>query len=143
MNEKLNKLKKRTSISLPDINSYCDLKDANLLNKSATSTPHKNLLIKQISTPKNNISIILEEKENPNYMLNSDKLLSNMNKSKEAKKLKNVEYKSASIQCNKAEEDMVFADSVEGTSYWRLIAHKRHAAFLASNKENTQVILFG
>jgi len=137
VNEKLTKLKKRTSISLPDINSYCDIKDANSLNKSATSTPNKAALVKQISASKSNISVIFEEKENPNHInLNMDKLASAEAAVNVKKPSKTADCREVSIQCNKAEEDMVFADSVSGTDYWRLIAHKRFKALVESKSEN-------
>jgi hypothetical protein len=139
VNEKLTKLKKRTSISLPDINSYCDIKDANSLNKSATSTPNKTAFVKQISVSKSNISVIFEEKENPNHILNMEKQASVEAVTNVRPKTKVVEYKEMSIQCNKGEEDMVFADSVCGTDYWRLIAHKRSKALVESKMENKLV----
>ena len=53
--------------------------------------------------------------------------------------IKKKEFKEIAIQCNKSEEDMLFGDSVEGTNYWKLIAHKRLKALLESNKENSEV----
>jgi len=142
-NQKLSKLKRRTSISLPDINIMSSFGDSNNLNKSATSTPNKRAQ-RQLTSSKSNISIIHEEKENPNYVKNkatkmkkietkiSSKLAAN-------KALKDTEIKSKeiSVQCNKTEEDMVFGDSVNGTDYWRLIAHKRSRALDDTQKENS------
>lgn len=134
-NEK-NSLKRRTSISLPDICSFVNSKDASNLNKSATSTPHK-LKMNTATTPvkfsKTNISIIIEEKENPNYYLSSTTL----NEKQELVEKK--ETKEIAIQCNKSDEDLVFCDSVEGTSYWKLIALKRVKALIETREENAQV----
>lgn len=129
-----NSLKRRTSISLPDICSYVNSKDASNMNKSATSTPHK-VKISSSVTPikfsKTNISIIVEEKENPNYCMTSSNEITET--------IKKKEFKEIAIQCNKSEEDMLFGDSVEGTNYWKLIAHKRLKALLESNKENSEL----
>lgn len=132
-----NNLKRRTSISLPDICSYANAKDANNLNKSATSTPHKvkvNTTTTPIKFSKTNISIIIEEKENPNYCFaHSVVEKSELNNKKETREI--------AIQCNKSEEDMLFSDSVEDTNYWKLIALKRVKALLESKEENSQVRL--
>jgi hypothetical protein len=66
-NEKLNKLKKRNSISLPDINLLLNFNNSDSLNKSTASAP-SNKTTKKISSSKSNISIIYEDKENPNLM---------------------------------------------------------------------------
>ncbi len=120
---------------MPDICSYANSKDASNLNKSATSTPHK-VKISSAVTPikfsKTNISIIVEEKENPNYCMTSG--------IENTESIKKKEFKEIAIQCNKSEEDMLFSDSVEGTNYWKLIALKRVKALLESNKENAEVI---
>lgn len=130
-----NSLKRRTSISLPDICAYANSKDASNLNKSATSTPHK-IKISSAVTPikfaKTNISIIVEEKENPNYCMTSSV-------EKLEPSIKKKEFNEIGIQCNKSDEDMLFGDSVEGTNYWKLIALKRVNALLESKKENADL----
>lgn len=142
--DKLNKLKKRNSISLPDITIFGNFNDEDSLNKSATSTPCRKTM-KKISASKSNISIIYEDKENPNLVKAKLEKMKNMEskinrKLAMSKALKEeiikVEQKEMSIQCNKAEEDMIFGDSVKGTDYWRLIAHKRLSALAETKKEN-------
>jgi len=154
-NDRLTKLKKRNSISLPDINlllsssNTCSRSDMPP-NSSATSTPNNKSVNpkpqhKKMSSSKSNISIIFEnEKENPNYM--KAKLRNMENKiNKKALTVKQAlnETKNKtheiSIQCNKNEEDMVFSDSVKGTDYWRLIAHKRLDALNQTKIENVQL----
>lgn len=144
-NQKLSKLKRRTSISLPDINVMSNFGDSNSLNKSATSTPNKKAQ-RQLTSSKSNISIIVEEKENPNYVKSKltkmkkieAKICSKLSANK-ALKESEIKSKEISIQCNKVEEDMVFGDSVNGTDYWRLIAHKRCKALDDTHKENSMV----
>lgn len=146
-NDKLSKLKKRNSISLPDITLFANFNEEDSLNKSATSTPSRKN-IKKISASKSNISIIYEDKENPNLMKAKLEKMKSM-ESKISKKLainkaltqeiKAIEQKEMSIQCNKAEEDMVFGDSVKGTDYWRLIAHKRLNALDETREENVKL----
>ena len=155
-------LKKRASISLPDICSTTSM--ANSVNKSATSTPHKNKstsnrsnvngIAHLLKTKKSNISIIVEEKENPNVVLSlsSEKLALlqqkqqqkedlKVNKEQQLKKVreKPKEYVEISVQCNRDVEDMLLSDSVEGTAYWKLQAHRRFKAVLETELENKQV----
>lgn len=155
-------LKKRTSISLPDICSQALNSNAfnNSFNRSEASTPNKISSFKT-NTPalklnkRNNISVILEEKENPNlaFGIHLDKNLKNsINKlEKQAssdeclvstKKEKNVEFKEAGIQCNKDQEDMLFSESVDNTPFWKLMAHKRLKCLLETEFENAEVIIF-
>jgi len=146
-NEKLSKLKKRNSISLPDINLISSFNDENQLNKSATSTPNRKGM-RKLAASKSNISIIMEEKENPNFMKAKFEKMKSI-EAKIAKKLAatktltkqvaSVETKEMSIQCSKAEEDMLFGESVEGTGYWRLIAIKRFNAIGETKKENAEL----
>jgi hypothetical protein len=148
-NEKLNKLKKRNSISLPDINLMMNnLSDCDSLNRSATSTPCKGMKNSQTSKSKGNISVILEEKENPSYMRAKLEKMKSMEMKighkliatkAIAKKIAKPESREVSIQCNKSEEDMLFGDSVKGTDYWRLIAHKRFNAMLDTKAQNKEL----
>lgn len=155
-------LKKRASISLPDICSTTSM--PNSANKSATSTPHKKKLTTSkssangiahlLKTKKSNISIIVEEKENPNVVLSlsSEKLAllqqqqqqhkENLKvaKEKSLKKAKeSKEFVAISVQCNRDVEDMLLSESVEGTVYWKLQAHRRFKAVLETELENKQV----
>ena len=43
------------------------------------------------------------------------------------------------VQCNKADEDMLLADNVDDTVYWKLFARKRYAAIVETERENGQV----
>lgn len=149
-NEKLNKLKKRNSISLPDINLMMNnLSESDSLNRSATSTPNKGIMKKShASKSKSNISVILEEKENPSNMRAKLEKMKSMEMrighkliatKAMAKKAAAIEGKEVAIQCNKSEEDMVFGDSVKGTDYWRLIAHKRFNAFVDTKAQNQEL----
>ena len=145
-NEKLNKLKKRNSISRPDINLLLNFNNSDSLNKSTASAP-SNKTTKKISSSKSNISIIYEDKENPNLMkAKLEKMKSMENKigrklavNKALREAIKVQHTEAAVQCNKAGEDMVFGDSVKGTGYWRLIAYKRHNALIETQKENKMV----
>ncbi len=148
-NERLSKLKKRNSISLPDINLLINsnLAETDSLNRSATSTPnHKGL--KKSYASKSNISVIMEEKENPNYMRARLEKMKKMevkigNKLSTtkaiAKEIAKIEMTDMAVQCNKSEEDMLFGDSVKGTDYWRLIAHKRFNALVDTKNQNKLV----
>lgn len=122
-------MKTRTSISLPDISSK------SLVMKSAiTSTPyngqktHKSPLK---SNARKNISVILEEKENPGAVSVGAKQASNRSKTPRCKH--------ASLQCNLVDELMVTADDVDMTPYWKLMAHKRLAALVEAEQETIQV----
>lgn len=142
-NEKLNKLKKRNSISLPDINLL--LNGETLSSKSSTATTPTTKPMKKMTASKSNISVIYEDKENPKLMKAKLEKMKNM-ESKIGRKLavnkalreavQAVQTTEMSVQCNKAEEDMVFGDSVRGTDYWRLIAYKRNDALVETQKEN-------
>lgn len=141
-NEKLNKLKKRNSISLPDINLL--LNGESLSGKSSTRTPTSKPM-KKMTASKSNISVIYEDKENPKLMRAKLDKMKNM-ENKIGRKLavnkalreavQAVQTSEMSVQCNKAEEDMVFGDSVRGTDYWRLIAYKRNDALVETQAEN-------
>lgn len=152
--EKCSYFKKRTSISLPDICSMAQQQLNQSVNRSITSTPNK---FKQVSTSSLNtpsklsaagssrnkdFSIIIEEKENPSVLFNlSEKLNEIKTKSKspqneEREKLPPVECREVEIQCNKMEEDMLTGESVENTSYWKLLAYKRYKSVLEASKEN-------
>jgi len=157
-------LKKRASISLPDICSTTSM--PNSANKSATSTPHKNKLTTSksnangiaqlLKTKKSNISIIVEEKENPNVVLSlsSEKLALLHQKQQQKESLKELkekplkkakdpkEFAEISVQCNRDAEDMLLSESVEGTVYWKLQAHRRFKAVLETELENKQVNIF-
>jgi len=154
-------LKKRASISLPDICSTASM--PNPANKSATSTPHKNKLTSSksnvngiaqlLKTKKSNISIIVEEKENPNVVLSlsSEKLAllqqqqqnkANLKGAKEKQSKKVKEFVEISVQCNRDVEDMLMSESVEGTVYWKLQTHRRFKAVLETELENKQVNFF-
>lgn len=155
-NDRLTKLKKRHSHSLPDINLLLSSRsDMQLQSNSSsnTSTPNnksaqnpKQQQKKMLSTSKSNISIVFEdEKENPSYITKA-KLRNMENKiSKKVLTVKGLEKQKAktthemNIQCNKSEEDMVFNDCVNGTDYWRLIAHKRMDALDKTKIENMQL----
>jgi hypothetical protein len=159
---KSNYLKKRTSISLPDICSQALNSNSfnSSFNRSEASTPNK-LSSYKTTTPslkvnkKNNISVILEEKENPNlaFGIHLDKNLKNsINKHEKQtssdeclvgiKKEKIIAFKETSIQCNKDQEDMLFSESVDNTSYWKLMAHKRLKCMLQTELENSEAIVF-
>jgi hypothetical protein len=147
--------KKRNSISLPDI--CATLQQQQQLEqsiKSITSTPSKLRTSSTVNTPssksninrvRNNISIIIEEKENPNSIL-----VSNLNEksAKLQQKLKSIavqypklktECTEIEIQCNKGEEDMLMSETVENTPYWRLLAHKRYKCWTETQIENSMV----
>jgi hypothetical protein len=147
------KLKKRTSISLPDICSTAALSESSSttsINKSEASTPCKQLPLLKTSK-RSNISIIVEEKENPNlaFNLHLEKCLMKENADKETvtatetanvKQNKPVEnLREIAIQCNKSDEDMLFGDSVEQTSYWKLLSHKRYNCLIETRLENEMV----
>ncbi|CAF1085261.1 unnamed protein product [Brachionus calyciflorus] len=137
-----NGLKKRTSISLPDI---CGTNQA---LKSLTSTPCKNHRTTSTSTTPTKIprkevieSVIQEEKENPNVIMNDKKNGEKVTlKDKQIKNRENLtKFKEISIQCNKSDEDMLLSISVEGTPYWKLLAHKRLRCLIETEKENEKL----
>lgn len=136
-------LKKRTSISLPNI---CGILVQNA-NKSVTSTPskHSQRTTSTSNTPtkqiQKEIPIIAEEKENPNILIENR---SNQNVYLKEKTIKSketlVKCHEIEIQCNKSDEDMLTSSSVEQTPYWKLLAHKRFKSLLESKEENYKVI---
>jgi hypothetical protein len=157
---KSNHLKKRTSISLPDICSQALNSNTfnSSFNRSEASTPNKSSSFKSANTPalklnkRNNISVILEEKENPNlaFGIHLDKNLKGSISKLEklassdeclvsVKKEKKVEYKETGIQCNKGQEDMLFSESVDNTPFWKLMAHKRLKCLIKTELENSEV----
>jgi len=90
----------------------------------------------------------MEEKENPNYMRARLEKMKKMevkigNKLSTtkaiAKEIAKIEMTDMAVQCNKSEEDMLFGDSVKGTDYWRLIAHKRFNALVDTKNQNKLV----
>lgn len=137
-------LKKRTSISLPDICST-----AKSLSVSQVSTPSKSKTTSTQNTPfksgRKDISIILEEKENPNSTFHLDKnsicygSYKNLTKLRETIKEEKAESKECSIQCNKSDEDMLLSDNVDSTPYWRLLTYKRFKCLQETLKENHEV----
>lgn len=146
-NEKLNKLKKRNSISLPDINLLLNGENLNGVKSSSTTTPTSKPM-KKMTASKSNISVIYEDKENPKLMRAKLERMKNI-ENKIGRKLtvnkalreavQTVQTSEMSVQCNKAEEDMVFGDSVRGTDYWRLIAYKRDDALVETQAENKKL----
>ena len=142
-NPKLTKMKKRTSISLPDIaGTIYNEKKMDKPPKSATvtSTPNKTKRASTTTTPtkfnKKDISIIIEEKENPGYFINSSKVVEAV---KPAVELKKAEVKEFGVQCNKGDEDMLFNDNIDDTCYFKLLAHKRCKAQAETLEENKEV----
>lgn len=139
-----NGLKKRTSISLPDI---CG---SNQTSKSITSTPTKNHRTTSTSTTPTKIarkeimgSVIQEEKENPNINFGDKKASDRISVKEKQNKRENLsKFKEISIQCNKSDEDMLLNSNVEGTPYWKLLAHKRFRSLVEAEKENDQVDKF-
>ena len=123
----------------------------NSFNKSTSNTPRKAIKPTQSATVpsktnRTNISIIIEEKENPNYILNLNheglgktdevpETLCKNNVSKEESKC----FCEIAIQCNKSDEDMLISQSVHDTGYWKLMAHKRYKALIEASKENSMV----
>ena len=141
-NNVINKLRKRTSLSLPDICSINNEKCSSM-NKSALSTPSKSSLTpsKLSRNQTSNISVIVEEKENPNFALNAnqenfkcEELISGKQGKEEFKTFIEV-----GIQCNKSDEDMLMSQTVHDTCYWKLMAHKRYQALIQASKENSAV----
>lgn len=138
-----NGLKKRTSISLPDI---CG---TNQTIKSITSTPTKNHRTTSSSTTptkmaRKNItdSVIQEEKENPNLHFGDKKYSDKLAPKDKQHKTENLtKFKETSIQCKKSDEDMLLNSTVEGTPYWKLLAHKRFRSLIETEKENENVCL--
>lgn len=125
-NNSTNGLTKRTSISLPDI---CG---TNKALKSINSTPNKNQTKIE--------SFIKEEKENPNLINDKKPTSKSLFKDKQNKHKENLlKCKEISIQCNKSDEDMLLSSSVEGTPYWKLLAHKRLRCLLETQEENDKV----
>jgi hypothetical protein len=149
--------RRRTSISLPDIclsvqqqqiaaqqpASISTSKQA--ANTTSTPSNFKSSISSTTLAARNNlnrkdISIIFEEKENPNAMasLNRSALVSSSLKPKAAKK-KLVECREISIQCNKSDEDMLTSEGVENTPFWKMLAHNRFRALIKARKENEMV----
>lgn len=136
-----NGLKKRTSISLPDI---CG---TNQNIKSITSTPTKSHRTTSTSTTPTKIarkdvmdSVIQEEKENPNIHFGDRKASDKISlKEKQYQRENLKKFKEISIQCKKSDEDMLLNSTVEGTPYWKLLAHKRFRSLTETHKENEQV----
>lgn len=153
--------RKRTSISLPDIcssaaSSCNSISFNNSFNKSEASTPSKPCFTPTKHGKRNNISIILEEKENPNLIssLYSDKYSKekkaeekdsstnkNVSKSSDGKREdeKKKTFKEIAIQCNKLDEDMLFADTVENTPYWKLMTHRILKSLQETDVENIAI----
>jgi hypothetical protein len=154
--KEMGNFRRRTSISLPDICLSVQQQQQQQVNQPSitplkqavtTSTPSKfksstsSTALASRNSNRKDISIIFEEKENPNVMasLNQKALVSSVLKSKVAKK-KLVECREISIQCNKSEEDMLTSDDVENTPFWKMLAHNRFRALLKARKENEMVI---
>jgi len=135
------------SISLPDISSRVKTirSSTSIIFGSAaitkTSTPHQNKTLKSSESPvksaaqanktRKNISVILEEKENPNFVLGDAE-----SKSKAINRGKN---KNSGIQCNLIDELMLTGDSLDETPYWKILAHKRLAALVEAQEETNHV----
>jgi hypothetical protein len=147
----LKQINKKTSISLPDMefirfdqnsnNIKANLRqpttpaqksNINLAKKGAcSSTPSKT---KKSSTLQN-ISIILEEKENPNApRYNTRTKKSSKQRVEIASKVDN------GTQCNLSEEAMLYSEAgQEGTLYWKLLCMKRLEAIDETKDENKNV----
>lgn len=141
--------KNRTSISLPDISGskLIAARSPAILALCSTSTPHQQHNRKGLKSPGNvvvgrkNISVIMEEKENPNAglsMLHHSKTTTTTATSSRPKMPK---FKSSSIQCNLIDELMVTGDNetTDLTPYWKMMAHKRLAALDEAELETAQV----
>lgn len=153
-------LKKRTSISLPDISSQ---NFENTVVSSQKSTPCKMKMslssssygvqcyssLNLHSTPgtgllrgRKDISIIMEEKENPSFLL---ELSAQRTKSSstvaviQEEKLEKS-YKDTGVVCKLDVENMLlYDDQLEDTSYYRLLAQKRFAALQEAKQENMEL----
>lgn len=139
------------SISLPDISSKAKTlrSSASIVFSSAaltsTSTPHQNksksstvspiksVVVQAVKTRKN-ISVILEEKENPNFVGDAETKSKAINRPTKGHK-----YKNSSVQCNLVDELMLTGDCLDETPYWKILAHKRLAAFVEAEEETQQV----
>ena len=97
---------------------------------------------------KNEISIIAEEKENPNYSLLSSSTLNLASKGAGLDQAEKTEttnvlpvvktYSEMAIQCDKLNEDIVTSDAVPPV-YWKLLALKRYTALKETKLENVQL----
>lgn len=147
---KYNGGRRRNSISLPDIHqsSLCggdgkvELKKHHQQRNCSPSFGKKTSAITCSSlTTSTSIVTVIEEKENPHLQNQASsrrqqkKSKAKIEKPKVEKPMPPVQC-SVSVQCNKQDEDMLFADSVEDTPYWKLAALKRFDAWLSGEREN-------
>ena len=90
--------------------------------------------------------MIIEEKENPNMLLNFNnepkhaKLKTQANVGLVVAQKKSVECKEIAIQCMRTDEDMVMCDNMSNTPFWKLLAHRRFRSLLETMAQNSQVI---
>lgn len=159
------------SISLPDISSRVKTirSSTSIIFGSAaitkTSTPHQNKTLKSAESPvksaaqanktRKNISVILEEKENPNFVLGDAESKSKVRLIKISfdsvinlkynmlfyvyKAINRGKNKNSGIQCNLIDELMLTGDSLDETPYWKILAHKRLAALVEAQEETNHV----
>lgn len=159
------------SISLPDISSRVKTirSSTSIIFGSAaitkTSTPHQNKTLKSSDSPvknaaqanktRKNISVILEEKENPNFVLGDAESKSKVRLIRNSydsginlkynmlffvyKAINRGKNKNSGIQCNLIDELMLTGDSLDETPYWKILAHKRLAALVEAQEETNHV----
>lgn len=139
------KMSRRTSISLPDFHADGSLKPLKSTAVTVTSsTPlrgAKGAVAGGKGSPsklklrmKNEISIIAEEKENPNYSLLSSSTVNLAEKPA----VKSTTYSEMAVQCDKLNEDIVTSDVVPPV-YWKMLAHKRYSALRETKRENVDL----
>ena len=46
------------------------------------------------------------------------------------------------VQCNMVDEDLLYADNVDDTAYWRMLARKQHAPLVEAVHENAKLYEF-
>ena len=146
-------MSRRTSISLPDVHADGSLKPLKsplvtsstpLRAKGTVALSGKAGSPSKLRRMKNEISIIAEEKENPNYSLLSstlnlaakdspDQLTTPTEPAPPAKT-----YSEMAVQCDKLNEDIVASDVVPPV-YWKLLAHKRYTALKETKRENADL----
>lgn len=143
--------KGRTSISLPDMSLKSISSKAPTIRTLMASTPVRNdaktasvssstaLATAPVGkssssgSSRKNISVIIEEKENPS-------LATERTVSINAARVKPAKLKSVDVQCDLVDELMVTGADVNGTPYWKLMAHKRFAALLETDNETKKVL---